>query len=309
MLFLNRRGLAGFLSCRACGHVIKCPHCDVSLSQHRGGRLVCHYCGYEEPEPRVCPECGSRYISGFKAGTQKIEEIVKKRFPTARTIRMDMDTTRTKDGYENILSAFSNQEADILIGTQMIVKGHDFPNVTLVGVLAADMSLYVHDYHSSERTFQLLTQAAGRAGRGEEPGEVVIQTYTPEHYSVQAAKEQNYEQFYEQEIRYRDLLNYPPVWNLLVILISFQEEETGEKAAKLLVRQIETMQIKMLSVVGPASPGIAKINDIYRKVVYLKSSQYGILVDVKDKLEEFIEKQEFFKEVNIQFDFNPVNSF
>lgn len=309
MLFLNRRGLAGFLSCRACGHVIKCPHCDVSLSQHRGGRLVCHYCGYEEPEPRVCPECGSRYISGFKAGTQKIEEIVKKRFPTARTIRMDMDTTRTKDGYENILSAFSNQEADILIGTQMIVKGHDFPNVTLVGVLAADMSLYVHDYHSSERTFQLLTQAAGRAGRGEEPGEVVIQTYTPEHYSVQAAKEQNYEQFYEQEIRYRDLLNYPPVWNLLVILISFQEEETGEKAAKLLVRQIETMQIKMLSVVGPASPGIAKINDIYRKVVYLKSSQYGILVDVKDKLEEFMEKQEFFKEVNIQFDFNPVNGF
>lgn len=309
MLFLNRRGLAGFLSCRACGHVIKCPHCDVSLSQHRGGRLVCHYCGYEEPEPRVCPECGSRYISGFKAGTQKIEEIVKKRFPTARTIRMDMDTTRTKDGYENILSAFSNQEADILIGTQMIVKGHDFPNVTLVGVLAADMSLYVHDYHSSERTFQLLTQAAGRAGRGEEPGEVVIQTYTPEHYSVQAAKEQNYEQFYEQEIRYRDLLNYPPVWNLLVILISFQEEETGEKAAKLLVRQIETMQIKMLSVVGPASPGIAKINDIYRKVVYLKSSQYGILVDVKDKLEAFMEKQEFFKEVNIQFDFNPVNGF
>lgn len=309
MLFLNRRGLAGFISCRACGHVIKCPHCDVSLSQHRGGKLICHYCGHEEAEPALCPECGSKYIGGFKAGTQKIEEIVKKRFPTARTIRMDMDTTRTKDGYENILSAFSNQEADILIGTQMIVKGHDFPNVTLVGVLAADMSLYVHDYHSSERTFQLLTQAAGRAGRGEEPGEVVIQTYTPEHYSVQAAKEQDYEQFYEQEIRYRDLLNYPPVWNLLVILISSKEEEMGERVARILVQNIEAMQIKMLSVVGPASPGIAKMNDIYRKVIYLKSNQYEILVGVKDGLEQYIERQTFCGDVNVQFDFNPVNGF
>lgn len=309
MLFLNRRGLAGFISCRACGHVIKCPHCDVSLSQHRGGKLICHYCGHEEAEPTLCPECGSKYIGGFKAGTQKIEDIVKRRFPTARTIRMDMDTTRTKDGYENILSAFSNQEADILIGTQMIVKGHDFPNVTLVGVLAADMSLYVHDYHSAERTFQLLTQAAGRAGRGEEPGEVVIQTYTPEHYSVQAAKEQDYEQFYEQEIRYRDLLNYPPVWNLLVILVSAKEEEMGGRVARILAQNIEAMQIERLSVVGPASPGVAKVNDIYRKVIYLKSNQYEILVDVKDRLEQYIEKQTFYGDVNVQFDFNPVNGF
>ena len=200
MLFINRRGLAGFVSCRACGHVIKCPHCDVSLSQHTGGRMVCHYCGYEEPEPKVCPSCGSKYISGFKAGTQKIEEIVKKRFPKARTLRMDTDTTRNKDSYEEILSAFANQEADILVGTQMIVKGHDFPNVTLVGVLAADMSLYRNDFHGAERTFQLLTQAAGRAGRGKETGEVVIQTYTPEHYSIQAAAKQEYELFYQQEI-------------------------------------------------------------------------------------------------------------
>lgn len=309
MLFLNRRGMAGFVSCRACGHVIKCPHCDVSLSQHRGGRLVCHYCGYEEPEPAACPECGSKYIGGFKAGTQKIEEIVKRRFPKAETIRMDMDTTRTKDGYETILSAFSNQEADILIGTQMIVKGHDFPNVTLVGVLAADMSLYVQDYHSSERTFQLLTQAAGRAGRGEEPGEVVIQTYTPEHYSIQAAKEQDYKKFYEQEIRYRDLLHYPPVWNLLLILISSADEERGMEAARAFVQQVEKMQMKMLSVVGPASPAVGKINDIYRKVIYLKSNQYDILVDVKDKLEEYMEKHPFAGEVSVQFDFNPVHGF
>ena len=170
MLFLNRRGVSGFVSCRACGHVIKCPHCDVSLSQHNNGKMICHYCGYEEPEAKVCPSCGSKYISGFKAGTQKIEAIVKERFPMARVLRMDFDTTRNKDDYEQILSAFANQEADILIGTQMIVKGHDFPNVTLVGVLAADLSLYVSDYRASERTFQLLTQAAGRAGRGKEPG-------------------------------------------------------------------------------------------------------------------------------------------
>lgn len=309
MLFINRRGLAGFISCRACGNVIKCPHCDVSLSRHQGGRLLCHYCGYEEAEPTLCPACGSKYIGGFKAGTQKIEEIINKRFPTARTLRMDMDTTRTKDGYENILSAFSNQEADILIGTQMIVKGHDFPNVTLVGVLAADMSLYIHDYHSAERTFQLLTQAAGRAGRGEEAGEVVIQTYTPEHYSITAAKEQDYEAFYEQEIRYRDLLNYPPVWNMLVLLISSKDEQTGEEAAGLLAEKVEKMQIKMLSVIGPAPPAVAKINDIYRQVIYLKSSRYETLVEVKDQLEQFIERKGLSERVNIQFDFNPVNAF
>lgn len=309
MLFLNRRGLAGFVSCRACGNVIKCPHCDVSLSQHQGGRLICHYCGYEIEQPKVCPTCGSKYIGGFKAGTQKIEEIVRQRFPQARTIRMDMDTTRTKDGYEKILSAFSNREADILIGTQMIVKGHDFPNVTLVGVLAADMSLYIHDYHSAERTFQLLTQAAGRAGRGREPGEVVIQTYTPEHYSIEAAKEQDYQMFYEQEIRYRDLLNYPPVWNLLVILISSREEESGIKAAEQVEKNIAQMQMKTVAVIGPTSPAVAKINDIYRRVLYLKSGNYDTLVEIKDRLEQYLEKEPFESGIGIQFDFNPVHGF
>ena len=207
MLFLNRRGVAGFVSCRSCGHVVKCPHCEVSLSQHNNGKMICHYCGYEESVAKVCPSCGSKYIGGFKAGTQKIEEIVKQRFPEAKVLRMDFDTTRTKDSYEEILQAFANQEADILIGTQMIVKGHDFPNVTLVGVLAADMSLNISDFHGSERTFQLLTQAAGRAGRGNEPGNVVIQTYNPEHYAVLTAKEQDYEAFYEQEMLFRRMLN------------------------------------------------------------------------------------------------------
>ena len=179
MLFLNRRGYSGFVSCRECGHVIKCPHCDVSLSVHRDGKMRCHYCGYEQTRVKICPECGSDHIGEFRAGTQRIEEIVKTVFPQARVLRMDMDTTRQKDSHEKILSAFANEEADVLVGTQMIVKGHDFPNVTLVGILAADMSLYTDDYRSGERTFQLLTQAVGRAGRGDKKGEAVIQTYSP----------------------------------------------------------------------------------------------------------------------------------
>lgn len=187
MLFLNRRGYAGFVSCRSCGLVMKCPHCDVSLSQHRGGKLVCHYCGYEMQEPKKCPSCGSPYILGFKAGTQQIEDQIRKRFPGAGVLRMDADTTRRKGSYEEILSSFAGEEADILLGTQMIVKGHDFPKVTLMGVLAADLSLNDSDYHCGERTFQLLTQAAGRAGRGVRKGEVVIQTYQPDHYSITLA--------------------------------------------------------------------------------------------------------------------------
>ena len=329
MLFINRRGMAGFVSCRACGHVIKCPHCDVSLSQHvtrqhPEGKMVCHYCGYEIPMPKTCPACGSRYISGFKAGTQKIEMIVKERFPQARVLRMDMDTTRNKEGYEQILSAFANQEADILIGTQMIVKGHDFPNVTLVGVLAADLSLYVSDYHAAERTFQLLTQAAGRAGRGSEPGEVVIQTYRPDHYSVQTAKEQDYEAFYEQEMEYRRMLLYPPVWNMLVILCASKQEQTAYDSAKLLVQETDAWQEnikaamervgedfkkKRVFPVGPADPAVAKVNDIYKKVIYIKTKDYQTLVELKDRLEHYMRDNRAFKDTVVQFDFNPMSGF
>ena len=312
MLFINRRGVAGFVSCRACGHVIKCPHCDVSLSQHitrryPEGRMVCHYCGYEEPSPKVCPHCGSKYISGFKAGTQKIEMIVKQRFPQARVLRMDMDTTRSKEGHEQILSAFANQEADILIGTQMIVKGHDFPNVTLVGVLAADLSLSVSDYHAPERTFQLLTQAAGRAGRGREPGEVVIQTYQPDHYSIQTAKEQNYEAFYEQEILYREMMLYPPVWNMLVVLCASKWEQTAYDCAAKLAEQIGGE--RKVQVIGPADAAVAKVNDIYKKVLYLKAKDYGKLVEIKNRLEHFMRDNRAFSDTIVQFDFNPVNGF
>lgn len=320
MLFLNRRGVAGFVSCRACGHVVKCPHCDVSLSQHNasgkpdGGRMVCHYCGYEEAVPTVCPSCGSKYISGFKAGTQKIEMMVKERFPEARVLRMDFDTTRTKDSYEQILQAFANQEADILIGTQMIVKGHDFPNVTLVGVLAADMSLHVSDFHAAERTFQLLTQAAGRAGRGSEPGDVIIQTYDPQHYAVLTAKAQDYEDFYQQEIMYRQLMFYPPVWNLLVIMctseMETQLEQGSQRIATRLNRHItESHKGERIQVVGPADATIARVNDIYRKVIYIKAKEYQTLVALKDQLEWYMQDNKDFQNVSVQFDFNPMSGF
>ena len=316
MLFLNRRGVAGFVSCRACGHVVKCPHCDVSLSQHNNGKMICHYCGYEEPSPTVCPSCGSKYISGFKAGTQKIEEMVNKRFPQARVLRMDFDTTRTKESYEQILQAFANQEADILIGTQMIVKGHDFPNVTLVGILAADMSLHVSDFHAAERTFQLLTQAAGRAGRGDKPGDVVIQTYNPEHYAVLTAKEQDYECFYNQEILYRQMGFYPPVWNLLVVMCTSQQEETLARMSEKLVKRLqlhidseEALQGQRIQLVGPTDATIARVNDVYRKVIYIKTKDYDNLVLLKNKLEYYMKDNREFQNVSVQFDFNPMSGF
>ena len=320
MLFLNRRGKSAFMSCRACGFVVKCPHCDVSLSEHSGGVMVCHYCGYRQPVPKVCPSCGSKYISGFKAGTQKIEAMVAKRFPQARILRMDYDTTRAKDSYEKILQAFSNHEADILIGTQMIVKGHDFSNVTLVGVLAADMSLHVNDFHAAERTFALLTQAAGRAGRGKLPGNVVIQTYDPDHYAIQTAKEQDYEAFYDKEIEYRRLMNYPPVWNMLLIHVTSPDEsECGSMAQRVhdtaaqMISHIEKSQSPddshQIQLIGPADATIAKVNDIYRKVIYMKTSDYAELISVKDGIEQAVKADTAMKNANISFDFNPMSGF
>ena len=307
MLFLNRRGYSGFVSCRECGQVVKCPHCNVSLSVHRGGKMVCHYCGYEQPKVTRCPECGSPYIGEFRAGTQQIEDLVKKRFPEAKILRMDMDTTRQKDAHEKILEAFANEAADILVGTQMIVKGHDFPNVTLVGVLAADMSLYTDDYRSGERTFQLLTQAAGRAGRGERPGDVVIQTYDPGHYAIEAAAAQDYEMFYEQETAYREMMGYPPAENLTAVHVSCEDEELLEKGCHYLKEYILRIKGNVpVQVIGPASPGIDKIRDVYRRVIYLKSPRYDTLVKIKDLMEKYIEINSGFDKMRIQFDFNPM---
>ena len=304
ILFLNRRGYAGFVSCRACGEVMKCPHCDVSLSEHGNGRLMCHYCGYSKPKPGACPKCGSKYVLGFKAGTQQIEEKLKEMFPGVRTLRMDADTTRTKGSHEDILSAFAEGKADVLIGTQMIVKGHDFPNVTLVGVLAADLSLSASDYRAGERTFQLLTQAVGRAGRGVIPGEAVIQTYQPEHYAVVHAAAQDYDAFYQEEILYRELGGYPPAANMLAVQIFAKYERTGEQLAQMLAAQAKEASVQVL---GPAPATISKINDIYRFVFYIKSGDYDRLIQVKDKLEGWLVERQM-PETQVQFDFNPMSS-
>ena len=308
MLFLNRRGYSGFISCRECGHVVKCPHCDVSLSVHRDGKMRCHYCGYEQPKVTACPECGSPYIGEFRAGTQQIEDLVHQTFPQARVLRMDMDTTRQKDSHGKILSAFANEEADILVGTQMIVKGHDFPNVTLVGILAADMSLYTADYRSGERTFQLLTQAAGRAGRGEKPGEAVIQTYDPSHYAIRTAADQDYEAFYEEEIRYRELMGYPPAEELLAVFVSGEDEALLEKGCGYLKEYILRVAggTSEIQVIGPASPGIDKIRDVYRRVIYVKAARYETLVRIKNRAERYIEINSGYDRMRIQFDFNPM---
>ena len=284
---------------------------------------MCHYCGYEQPSVSVCPSCGSKYILGFKAGTEQIEEQLKKLFPAARVLRMDADTTRTKESYERILSSFAKGEADILVGTQMIVKGHDFPAVTLVGVLAADLSLSLSDYRAGERTFQLLTQAAGRAGRGERPGEVVIQTYQPEHYSIRYAAAQDYEGFYREEILYRELLAYPPASHILAVQFFAKREEeakAGAEEAARYARQIAERQERPAGegtrqgavpdtvVIGPAPALIGKINDVYRYGVYVKNKNYEKLVEIKDGIEALRASRERLQGL-CQFDFDPVHNF
>lgn len=337
MLFINRRGYAGFVSCRSCGHVMKCPHCDISLTSHNNGRILCHYCGYGEPSPKLCPACGSKYIAAFGTGTQKVEELVRREFPRARVLRMDTDTTKNKGGHEQILAAFAEHKADILVGTQMIVKGHDFPKVTLVGIIAADLSLYAGDFRSSERTFQLLCQAAGRAGRDVLSGEVVIQTYHPEHYSILTAADGDYEAFFKQEMLYRRLMQYPPAAHILLILITSKEEDktgkaaafTGEAVKEYLKNQVKTSDVseqekpedgsgvkgytgfdgQSVQVIGPAPAGISKINDIYRQVIYLKHGDYDRLIDIKNYLEGFYHYSEQFSGCSLQFDFNPMSGY
>ena len=293
-----------------------CPHCDISLKYHqisyKKGKLLCHYCGYQIEMIDACPKCGSHYIGTFGIGTQQVEEMVKKLFPSVTVLRMDTDTTAKKGMHEKILSEFANHEADILIGTQMIVKGHDFKEVTLVGILAADMSMYANDFRASERTFQLLCQAAGRAGRGDRLGEVIIQTYHPEEYCITRAAAQDYKGFIKQELSFRQLLAYPPIASLFVLLIMSETELLAVNAAQFLANAVRSKfpeRKTELFCLGPSKASLSKVNDIFRQVIYIKSIKKEQLKQAKNYLEFLISNQEELKKVTIQFDLNPMNGY
>ena len=285
MLFLNRRGYSGAVSCRNCGEPLTCPHCSITLSYHRDGTLKCHICGYTVPMVKQCPTCGSTLIGSFGTGTEKVEELTQEAFPDARILRMDADTTSGKEGHKLILEKFRDHEADILIGTQMIVKGHDFGNVTLMGILAADLSLNVPDYRSAERTFQLLLQAEGRAGRANIPGDCVVQTYLPEHYAVQAAVAQDYEAFFRNEMIFRTQMKYPPRGYLLSVTLSGQDRDLVRECVYQLHKAvIEKKQDEVY--LGPAESPLFKAKDMFRYVIYVKSGTLSRLLQVKSFMEE-----------------------
>jgi primosomal protein N' (replication factor Y) len=278
ILFLNRRGFSTFVLCRECGYVVKCPSCEVSMAHHiELGGLCCHYCGYSIPLPRTCPKCQSRYIRGFGAGTERVEEELKKLFPHLRALRMDIDTTRRKGSHAAILEAFARGEADVLIGTQMIAKGLDIERVTLVGVISADTSLNLPDFRSAERTFQLVTQVAGRAGRGSKPGRVLVQTYTPEHYSIQAARDHDYWRFFETEIQFREALNYPPFTSLIHLVISGAQEAEVEQVARDVGEALRSAGIPG-EVLGPSPAPLPRLKGRYRHHLVLKGSTLEPLV-------------------------------
>ena len=274
MIFLNRRGFASFMICRKCGHVMTCDRCAVSLTWHKEDNLLkCHYCGYPYPVPQACPACGEKEMRLGRVGTERVIEEIKKRFPSARTLRMDKDTTRKKGSYDEILSAFRMGEADILVGTQMIVKGHDFPNVTLVGILDADMSLYYEDYHSAERTYQLVTQMSGRAGRADKAGTVVLQTYSPRHYVFSFARDNDYEGFYKKEINVREVTEFPPFTKIVRILTASESEDRALSITKEMVGKVRDYQRehpdRFRSVSAMKSP-VKKIENKYRYQILMR---------------------------------------
>ncbi len=296
ILFINRRGYAGFVSCRNCGNVLQCPHCDVSMTAHKNhtgdvDTLVCHYCGHTVKMPERCPSCGSPYIAAFGLGTQKVEEMLHKAFPTAGILRMDADTTSGKNGHEQILSQFRGGKADILVGTQMIAKGHDFPNVTLVAALAADMSMFENDYRSSERTFQLLMQAAGRAGRGGKSGEVIIQTYQPEHYVIKSVAGQDARHFYENELTFRKMLKYPPYYSMISVSVSAEELAGGEECIGRLAEQLRREFGEQIQLIGPAPGAVKRIKDRFQLALYIKAETVQLMERVREKIHGWREEE------------------
>ena len=306
ILFLNRRGFSTFVSCRSCGYVFDCENCDISMTYHKNGFLVCHYCGKTKKQPNLCPKCGSKYVKFFGAGTERVEEEVRKYLKNAKILRMDVDTTRAKDSHEKIYNAFKAGEADILIGTQMVSKGLDFPNVTLVGILSADMSLNLPDYRAAERSFQIITQVAGRAGRGEKEGEVIVQTYTPEHYSLQYAKKYDYEDFYEKEFTIRAMMGYPPFGRILLINGTGKKEDELKKQMIYLGKKVKEKAEEFggLEVLGPTPCIIYRIKENYRWQIIVKgefSSKFS--KSIKDIL--YDKANNVYNDIRVSMDINP----
>ncbi|MBU3153855.1 primosomal protein N' [Clostridium estertheticum] len=309
ILFLNRRGFSTFVSCRKCGYVFKCKKCDISLTYHNAGEyLTCHYCGEKEKISKVCPSCGSSYVKYFGVGTEKIEQEINRIFPSARTLRMDFDTTRKKNSYEYIYNTFKNKGADILIGTQMVAKGLDFKDVTLVGVIAADLSLNLPDYRAFERTFQLLTQVSGRSGRGSKEGKVVIQTYSAEELTIQYAASNDYDSFYKNEIMMREAMNYPPFASILVITMSSEDEN-------MLIKNIqnvgENLKYKIkdnseITLLGPCTCGVSKIKNFYRWQIIIKGDiNETIALEIKNSVYELVKN--VYSSIRVSIDINPSN--
>lgn len=311
IIFLNRRGFSTFVQCRECGYVMECEHCDISLTYHEREQILkCHYCNYTTKVPDVCPDCGSKYIKHFGIGTQQVEEVLSEIFPTAEVVRMDRDTTTRKGSYRKILSRFKQGEIDILVGTQMVAKGHDYPNVTLVGVITADTALNLPDFRASERTFQLLAQVAGRTGRGDKGGEVVIQTYTPQHYSIQYAKEHDYQGFYNHEIVFREKSGYPPVGHLINLIVSDPEEEktiqVAQKLGTIISSKLDTLTNKEVELMGPVPASLAKLQGEYRWQLLLKGRDLSQLREVMQEARKELEAANNFKSVKIDIDVDPL---
>ena len=308
ILFLNRRGYSTFIMCRNCGYTVKCPSCNISMTYHSyEKKLKCHYCSYEENLVTTCPECHSDKIRYFGTGTQKLEQEINKQFPNASTIRMDIDTVTKKNSHEEILNKFKNENIDILIGTQMVVKGHHFPNVTLVGVIAADSSLNIDDYRANERTFQILTQVAGRAGRENLSGKVIIQTYNPDNFSIICAQKQNYEMFYETEIALRKQLKYPPFCD--IILISFNSlNETNIKniSNEMYKKLLEKLNQEEFKIFRPMPSPIDKIQNRYRWRIIIKGN---MTVEANEVLNQTLKEiySRNIKDIRISIDVNPNN--
>ena len=308
ILFLNRRGYSTFIMCRNCGYTVKCKNCDISMTYHSyENKLKCHYCGYEEKLVKICPECGSDKIRYFGTGTQKLEQEIHKQFPQAKTIRMDVDTVTKKNSHEEILNKFKNEDIDILIGTQMVVKGHHFPKVTLVGVIAADSSLNIDDYRATERTFQILTQVAGRAGRENLPGKVIIQTYNPENFSIQEAQKQNYDKFYETEIALRKQLKYPPFCDIIVIGFNSTNEDEIKKVSQEIFEKLkDKIDKEQFNIFKPMPSPIDKIQNKFRWRIIIKGNMTEEANKIfNDTLKEIYQKN--YKNTKITIDVNPNN--